>query len=271
MRGIIRGIALAAAGAALLGAGAPPTPPALRQPVRPWTLDYGETACTAYRLYGDPAAPVTFALRPSPTGKVVRLVVAFPGHEAAARQYEVRTNLGGAAARTTALRFGVSKPAQLVFVWINVARADLEPLRRAGAIELGGDGIEDRFALPGIGAVLDSLDTCNADLRAYWHVGTEPARPAAPKRRLAAYFEPGDYPDQSLWQEATGSSLVMMMIDETGALRDCLVEQTSGVAALDAMTCKILQDRAQFRPALDAAGKPVKSVLSQSVTWGLEP
>jgi TonB family protein len=250
-----------AAAAALVAAGAPPRPP-----VKPWTLDYGETACTAVRDYGDAAAPLSFALRPSPSDEVVRLMIVRPGHGFEAHQLDVRTNLGGKAAKTTALRFG-SKTKPVVYVWINVHRADLEPLRAAGEIDVSGKDLDERLALPGIGAVLDSLDTCNADLRTYWNVEAPPAHPAEPLKPLTDYFSEDDYPAQSLNQEDSGKSLVMMMIDETGAVRDCLVEQTSGVAALDAMTCNVFRQRAKFHPATDAGGKPVKSVLTRPIAW----
>jgi hypothetical protein len=261
MNRISRASALAAA-AALAGASAPP-----RQPVQPWTLDYGETACTALRVYGDPAEPVTFAMRPSSNGKVVRLVVARAGRAADARQFPVRTNLGGDGAHTTALRFGTRKAGPRTLIWINVARADLEALRRAGVVDLAGDGLHERFAVPKIGAVLDSMDSCNADLRHYWNVEAPPPHPAEPLKPLAQYFSDDDYPSQALFEHATGRSRVVMMIDETGMLKDCLVEETSGVAVLDAMTCDVLRERAKFRPAADAAGKPVKSVLTQGVVW----
>jgi TonB family protein len=206
-------------------------------------------------------------LRPTPNGKVVRLMLARAGHEATAYQLDVRTNLSGRSARTTALRFGSPRKPPLTFYWINVARADLEALRGAGEIALIGEGLDERDALPGFGAVLDSIDKCNADLRAYWNVETPPPPRAAPLKPLAEYFSSDDYPAQSFMKGDSGSSLVMMMIDETGKLRDCMVEETSGVAALDAMTCKVLQDRARFHPATDAAGKPMKSVLTRRITW----
>jgi protein TonB len=57
------------------------------------------------------------------------------------------------------------------------------------------------------------------------------------------------------------------MVDQTGALQDCLVEGTSGVATLDAMVCIVLRSRAKFHPAIDAQGKPARSVLSTRVKW----
>ena len=58
-----------------------------------------------------------------------------------------------------------------------------------------------------------------------------------------------------------------LLVDETGALKDCTVDETSGIASLDAMGCLVFMERAKFTPARDAAGKPVRSVVSTSITW----
>ena len=255
--------------AALLQAFAPGPPP-LRQPIRGWVLDYGDTACTAMRTYGSAAAPVLLAFRPSPNGGVVRLVVSRPGKAPPAYHFPLTTNISADSARATGLRFP-SADRKNDIVWINFARPDLEALRGAGEIAIrGGGAIDQRFALPGIAAVLDALDICNADLRKYWNVGDAGVQLSAPARSLrplAAYFSSDDYPAQAISEEATGTSRIVVMVDETGAVKDCLVEETSGIASLDAMACIALRQRARFKPALDAAGKPVRSVLTGRVTW----
>jgi hypothetical protein len=259
----------AAAAAAALAAAAGP-PPQARQPVTGWVVDYGESACSALRTYGSEAGPITLAFRPSPNGTVVRLVLARPGHAPSnADQFDVVMNISPPSLKTTGLRFG-ARDGKSEVVWINARRSDLEGLRAAGEIAIRGGPVADRFALPGIGKVLDALDTCNADLRLYWNVGEHGsvvAKPAAPLKPLIRYFSSDDYPAQAVTREDGGRSVIMMMIDESGKLKDCLVEETSGIAALDAMTCIVLRDRAKFRPAVDGAGGPVRSVLTQTVIW----
>lgn len=268
----MNGISLLLGLAAAAAVAAPAAQPA-RQPVKPWMLDYGATACTAVRVYGDDAKPLTLGLRPSPDGRVVRLVLVKAGRRIDAEQRDVTVNLGAHEVKTTGLHFG-SRDGKAELVWINLTRADLEPLRAAPEIEIRDLGGSERFALPLIGKVLDSLDTCNEDLRRYWNVdgtGAVLSTMAAPVRPLASYFSDSDYPTQSLRQEDSGRSVVVVMVDETGAPKDCLVQETSGIAALDAMTCLVLQERAKFHPALDAAGKPARSVLIQPVVWRMTP
>jgi TonB family protein len=78
---------------------------------------------------------------------------------------------------------------------------------------------------------------------------------------------PADYPRQAANEEAEGTSRITMMIDEKGVMKDCMIEETSGIASLDAMACGVLLERAKFTPALDAQAKPARSVLTTRVTW----
>jgi TonB family protein len=265
MSSLARALALPAF-ALLLQAAAPPP---LRQPVKGWQLDYGDTACVAIQRYGTPQAPVTLALRPSPSGKIVRAVIAVPGKSGEPHHFPLTTNIAPAGAMT-GLRFA-SKDRRTNIVWINYQRAALDSLPRAGELAVGGEGIADsRFALPAIAAVLKGLDECDADLRRYWNVdgaGVALSKPAEPVRPLPDLFTSDDYPHQAWSEDKQGSSLIMMMVDEKGSLKDCMVEETSGIATLDAMACQVLIQRAKFRPALDAAGKPARSVLTRRITW----
>jgi Gram-negative bacterial TonB protein C-terminal len=265
---LFRALAIAACCAVPLSAAAG-APPPLQRPVKPWNLDYGMTACMAIAIYGTPDKPITFAIRPSPNGTVVRLTVLRPGQAGKAFQFELTTNLGGASTRTNGLHFS-STVQKANTIWINVPRDDLEALRKTGEIDLDGGPLHYRLALPSMAAVLDGLDKCNADLRQYWNVGAPAeqfSRKAHSLKPLAAYFSDADYPDQANSANQGGTSKVMLMIDETGALKDCMVEVTSGFATLDAMTCGVLLERARFEPALDPAGRPTRSVITQGATW----
>jgi outer membrane biosynthesis protein TonB len=155
--------------------------------------------------------------------------------------------------------------------WINLKRDELKGLGQAAEISIKGGGIDERFALPGMAAVLKALDACNQDLREHWNVTEATAakitKEASPLKPLGSYVSNGDYPTQASRENASGKTGFIMMIGETGKIEDCMVEETSGIASLDAMACGIFLERAKFTPALDAAGKPIRSVCMTSVTW----
>jgi hypothetical protein len=243
----------------------------LRQPLKNWVVDWGDTVCTASLAYGSEKAPIMLALRPSPNGTVVRLLVTRSGRAMSAHHFPVTTSITSEQEKTTGLRFGSSKKKSEI-IWISFNRSSLEALKGAGEIAVTAKGIVDeRFALPGMSAVLKALDECNQDLRVHWNVGaaadTQLTKKATSLKPLPSHFSEADYPHQAVQENASGATRVMMMIDETGAMKDCMVEETSGIATLDAMTCSVLQQRAKFNPALDSAEKPTRSVLTSTIKW----
>lgn len=240
----------------------------LQQPSKGWVVDYGETACTAARTYGTDKAPVTLALRPSPNGNIVRFVLVRQGRVRAAEHFRVKTSITSDTTGMTGLRFPASDKARHI-VWINFDKAALDGLASVGEIAIKAPDVDLRFALPGIAKVLQALSTCNEDLRAHWNVAA-PARLTASAtsiKPLRLYFSSADFPDQALWEGADGATRVAMMVDEAGALKDCMVEATSGIASLDSQACAVLLERAKFNPALDASGKPTRSVLTTNIRW----
>ena len=259
--------ALACAAAPLAAA----TPPPVRQPTAKWVLEYADTHCTAFRSYGTAEAPLTFALRPSPNGTTVRLMVARAGRMGMPHHFPVTVGITSEPVRTTGLVFE-TRDRKKKIIWINVARAALEGLRSVDTIAVRGKGeIDERFGVPGIGAVLTELDRCIADLRRHWNIeGASAAGPAQPARSLKPLHNlvfDSDYPDQAMRENASGTTGMMLLVDQAGTLKDCMVEEASGIATLDAMACGILLERAKFKPALDAAGKPVRSVQHARVRW----
>lgn len=255
---------------AALPQAAPGATPALRQPNGNWVLDYGDTACTAYRNFGSKEKPVLLALRPSPNGSVVRLSIARDGHVAVPHHFPVTTNISEASVKTTGLRFASGNRKREI-IWINFARPQLEGLNRFGEIAItGGRTLNERFALPGMAAVLKALDTCSSDLRAHWNIGDSGsaiATPATATESPGRWVNNGDYPQQAIDENASGVVQFVLLIDETGKTRDCMVEETSGVATLDAMACILLRERARFKPALDVAGKAVRSSWTSRFRW----
>lgn len=76
-----------------------------------------------------------------------------------------------------------------------------------------------------------------------------------------------DYPRSALRAGEEGTAWYTLSIDAAGAVKDCTITQSSGSAALDAATCRMLMRRARFSPATDDAGKPVESKFSGKVDW----
>ncbi|HEX6784631.1 MAG TPA: energy transducer TonB [Sphingomicrobium sp.] len=88
---------------------------------------------------------------------------------------------------------------------------------------------------------------------------------------LRTLFTADDYPAEAQLNGYEGTVQVALTIDVSGRVSGCTIVRSSNHESLDQATCDILQRRARFVPARDAAGRPVPDrVISPPVTWRLE-
>ncbi|WP_428629517.1 energy transducer TonB [Sphingopyxis sp.] len=93
--------------------------------------------------------------------------------------------------------------------------------------------------------------------------------------RLKAVWQSGtirdrDYPSAASRAKTGGEVEVRFTIQPTGRVVGCRVSRSSGDAALDATTCRLIEERFRFKPATNAAGDPVASVYGWRQNWWLE-
>jgi len=55
-----------------------------------------------------------------------------------------------------------------------------------------------------------------------------------------------------------------------GRVTGCTVTGSSGSAALDNATCRIMRSRARFSPARDSNGQPTTDSYAASITWRIQ-
>lgn len=94
-------------------------------------------------------------------------------------------------------------------------------------------------------------------------------RAAEPVTSLPSLFAVSDYPPEALAQRKQGITDFRLRISATGRVEDCRVERSSGSAALDEATCRVITRRARFRPGINAAGRPVPSIYTGMIHWTL--
>jgi hypothetical protein len=261
--------ALLAAASLSLSAAAGAAPAA--KPTGPWNVDFGDAHCIAMRNYGTDAKPVILAFKPSPIGDVVQLTVVRPGVSVEVNQYPGSMTAGGLKPVSVSM-LGYRAPSKKSRVTVvNLQRAQFETLRAAPTVRLRASGeIDQAFALAGMEPVTQALDKCMANLRKVWHVAEgsgQVATPAEPRVPLNRLFSERDYPGIAWVQRAGGLVEMMVLIDPTGKVASCMVTGTSGYASLDAQSCAIITERADFSPAIGADGKPVRSGAIQRVRW----
>ena len=212
-----------------------------RKPTARWVVNYDDAQCVASRNYGSEEKPLFLAFKPSPTGNVMRIMMIRNGPAADAEQRPAIVRFDDKKAiSANALAYG-DRDTKRFIASLNLPMQRLIEHRTAAAIAFKGGSFDERLAVGGYSGVMAAFDDCLANLRNVWNVGEhsssrlkEPARPKQPLRDL---FRSSAYPKQAIHEHDTGSVGIALLVDETGKVRDCMVEETSGFATLDTMSC----------------------------------
>jgi hypothetical protein len=245
----------------------------LRQPTDRWVVEFDDAQCVATRNYGSKTDPMILALKSPPIGDVIQLAVI--GRRASAAQQSIATvQIGGMAEiRTTALRYSPGSGRPGVHL-INLRTAQLDPVRQATSLTVKAANLDERFALSAMAPLLQTMQRCAADLRAFWNIQQQPDGRSVVQRRpevnVRGLFRSEDYPQVSIDRLDSGTTKLILLIDEKGKVADCTIAETSGVAALDAQSCAVLKERLRAKPALGLDGRPIKSAHVQTISWRTE-
>jgi len=246
--------------------------PARSEPLQPtskWVIDFAANQCMAMRAFGTDEQPLNFALKSSPTSDVIQISLVRNGSKVEAAQDVGRLTFdSGKTIKVKQLRYSSGKN---VVRRINLGAADANLLAHSSRLDWSILGQSHDLALGSMAPVMKVMAQCRDDLRRYWNIGTattpafkEPAKSLTP---LFSAFKSDDYPWQAIRNDETGISGLVLLIDDNGKLADCMIDQTSGIATLDAMACFVIQNRVKFAPAIGIDGKPVRSVLTQRIQW----
>jgi TonB family protein len=95
--------------------------------------------------------------------------------------------------------------------------------------------------------------------------------PALPKAPLRSLITRDDYPVSALLAGEQGTVAFQLEVRPDGRVGGCAVTKSSGSAALDATTCRLMRMRARFSPALGADNTPRPDRLAATILWAMEP
>ena len=102
--------------------------------------------------------------------------------------------------------------------------------------------------------------------------GPAPAtRPGAarPRANLASYLSADDYPPSAARNNEEGQVVFILDISAEGRVTNCTVTLSSGSAALDSATCRIMRSRARYTPARNLRGEAIAGRDQGAVRWQL--
>jgi protein TonB len=93
----------------------------------------------------------------------------------------------------------------------------------------------------------------------------------SPARWVSGRIRDSDYPDSAFRARAQGIVYLRFIVAPSGRVSDCRVTRTSGNAALDQTTCRLIMRRFFYRPARDVEGRPIASEIRGEHEWELGP
>lgn len=79
-----------------------------------------------------------------------------------------------------------------------------------------------------------------------------------------------DYPPSARAARQGGTVATHLNVDTDGRVSKCRVIKSSGNADIDAITCRLIEQRFRFEPARSKAGQPIADVTGWQQTWWLE-
>jgi protein TonB len=95
------------------------------------------------------------------------------------------------------------------------------------------------------------------------------ARPPAPTGNPGTWVTNADYPPEAFHAGQQGVVGIQLVINLQGRVELCAITSSSGTSSLDEATCRLLQERAHFRPARDEQGNVVAGNWGGRVRWAL--
>jgi periplasmic protein TonB len=88
-----------------------------------------------------------------------------------------------------------------------------------------------------------------------------------PPRLIRGRLKDSDYPRAAGAAGVGGTVGVRYFVGEDGRVGECRVTRSSGNAELDAVTCRLIQERFRFRPSRDEDGRAVGAFLVEKHSW----
>jgi len=118
---------------------------------------------------------------------------------------------------------------------------------------------------------VQALLTCTEELLTHWGIDVPAHRKLKqrpkPKNNPGSWLKPSDYPRDLVAKGAEGIVKFRLMVEETGKVSSCHVQQSTRPAGFDKAVCDTIGRRARFEPALDSEGRPIKSYWRSSARF----
>ena len=248
-----------------------PAPLRVVEPSAAWRVDYADSMCSLSRQFGDLKTGLILGFRPAPLSDNFRVAVLIPDTAKKVSRGKAQLHVGVDPPVEAPFARGPVEIDNLNIAAIDATREQLIGLSKASTLRIAAGDINVEFKLTGMAKALMALDACEQDLLVAW--GMDPKVVASlasyPTHRggLISLFSTDDYPREAVINREQGTTGVRIKVSKDGKVSDCQIIESSGSDAIDKQTCKVIENRARFRPARTKSGDAVDSIALQRVVW----
>lgn len=284
-------LALAAVSTAITAAPAQAEPVVLK-PSSPWNADFAEDSCRLIRVFGEGEDKHYLAFQQYWPSDNTGLTVAGPAYKKfrSLERTQVRFFETQEPLRTTpftgtveefgngvifsALSLGEGEPTQNILDEPRqggVLQLDPALASQARFVELQQGSRVVRLNTGPMGEAVKVLNQCTLDLLRDWGLD--------PERHLTAQIMPrwtnqaaltrkiiANYPRAGLAQGEQAIMRMRVIVSAEGTVESCTIMKSTNTTKLESPACEVMA-RAEFEPARDAAGQPLRSFYVTSITY----
>lgn len=89
-------------------------------------------------------------------------------------------------------------------------------------------------------------------------------------RHIRGHLSFSDLPEELKGRGMKAVVAVSFTVNPNGRVANCQVAMKSGLPAVDALTCRLVEQRYRFQPARDRHGRAVRATVDEKHTWYIE-
>lgn len=244
-------------------------------PSSKWVVDYADNGCRLTRQFG--AGPKALTLRIARGASFSQYDIVLAGKSIAKLQRELEISLAIADRALgpdiiSGYSMAVPDEDTRFIRMFDTEPQILEQLSDSDVLMIGAGGdVHFALRLDDGRKALSALAVCHDDLLKSWGLNRADFAAYKSTPKIPKFASPwvthADYPSGAIYREQSGTVKYLLLIDATGKVEECRVLVSSRVANLDEITCRLINSRARFEPAIGPDGQPAKGNFISSVRW----
>jgi len=248
--------------------------PQLLDPTSQWKVDYAERECRLTRTFGQNESAILFRLARGTSFTNYDIMLAGLAIPKQSKNIDIEVTIEPQNAKQNfkGQNQDIPNRKERVLRWFDGETGPiLAGPKNQEMLVSSASKYAVRLKMENFPLALAAMQACHDDLLKGWGIDGAAVRALRslpePKVSPGKWANTGDYPDDLLRSEISGDVSFKLDINADGIPTDCVVIVSSKVEQLDRLTCKLMMQRARFKPALGADGSAALSHYINRVRW----